>query len=100
MMSENRERAGGMKDELVGNIKQGVGNLTGNEQMQAEGQAHETQGEARQEAAKTVGTARGMGEEAKGNVKQTTGDLLGNEQMQAEGNVDELKGETRQTFNQ
>ncbi len=99
-MGENRERAGGMTDQLAGNVKQGVGSLTGNEQMEAEGRAQELQGESRQEAAKTAGTARGMGEEAKGNIKQGAGDLLGNEQMQAEGRVEELKGKARQKLNQ
>ncbi len=99
-MGENRERAGGMADQFAGKVKQGVGSLTGNEQVEAEGRAQELRGESRQETAETVGTARGMGEEAKGNIKQGAGNLLDNEQMQAEGQVEELKGKARQTFNQ
>lgn len=99
-MNENNERAKGKMDEIAGNVKQGIGNLTGNERMEAEGRAQELGGESRQDAAKTVGTAKGMAEEAKGNLKQGLGDLLDNEQMQAEGRADELKGEGRQRFNQ
>ena len=99
-MDENKERAKGNLDEVVGNVKQGLGNLTGNERLEAEGRAQELGGESRQDAAKTVGTVKGMAEEAKGNLKQGLGDLLDNEQMQAEGKADELKGEGRQRFNQ
>lgn len=99
-MDENKERAKGKLDEVVGNVKQGLGNLTGNERMEAEGRAQELGGESRQDAAKTVGTAKGMAEEAKGNLKQGVGNLFDNEQLQAEGKADELKGEGRQRFNQ
>lgn len=99
-MDENKERAKGKLDEVVGNVKQGLGNLTGNERLEAEGRAQELGGESRQDFAKGVGTAKGMAEEAKGNVKQGLGDLFDNEQMQAEGKADELKGEGRQRFNQ
>lgn len=99
-MDENKERAKGKLDEVVGNVKQGLGNLTGNERLEAEGRAQELGGESRQDFAKGVGTAKGMAEEAKGNLKQGLGDLFDNEQMQAEGKADELKGEGRQRFNQ
>lgn len=99
-MDENKERAKGKLDEVVGNVKQGLGNLTGNERLEAEGRAQELGGESRQDVAKTVGTAKGVAEEAKGNVKQGLGNLFDNEQMQAEGKADELKGEGRQRFNQ
>ncbi|MBV9788422.1 MAG: CsbD family protein [Chloroflexi bacterium] len=99
-MDENKERAKGKLDEVVGNVKQGLGNLTGNERLEAEGRAQELGGESRQDAAKTVGTVKGMAEEAKGNLKQGVGELFDNEQMQAEGKAEELKGEGRQRFNQ
>jgi uncharacterized protein YjbJ (UPF0337 family) len=98
-MDENKERAKGKMDEVVGNIKQGVGNAFGNDRMEAEGRAQELGGESRQDFAKGVGTAKGMGEEALGNVKQGLGNLTDNERLQAEGTADELKGEGRQRFN-
>lgn len=99
-MSENKERAKGMIDEAVGNVKQGIGNLTGNERLEAEGRAQELGGEARQETAKGVGRLKGAAEEVGGNIKKAAGDLLDNEQMQAEGEAKRLKGQARQDLNQ
>lgn len=99
-MNENKERAKGKLDEVAGNIKQGVGNLTGNEHMEAEGRAQELGGESRQDFAKGVGTVKGMAQEAKGNLKQAFGDATDNERLEAEGRADELSGESKQRFNQ
>ncbi len=93
------DRIEGALEEAGGNIKQGVGNLIGNEQMQAEGKATELKGEARQEAAKASERAEGALEEAGGNIKQGVGNLIGNEQMEAEGKATEIKGEVRQKAN-
>jgi uncharacterized protein YjbJ (UPF0337 family) len=98
-MNENNERAKGKLDEVVGNVKQGLGNMTGNERMEAEGRAQELGGESRQDAAKTVGTVKGMAEELKGNVKQGLGNMTDDERLQAEGRADELGGEAKQRFN-
>lgn len=99
-MDENRERLKGKADEVIGNIKEGVGDLFGNERLEAEGRAQELDGEARQDAAKTVGEAKGALQEAEGNIKQGWGELTDNERLQAEGKVDELEGEARQRANQ
>lgn len=99
-MDENKERAKGKLDEVVGSVKGKVGDWTDNEQLQAEGKAQELKGEGQQEAAKALGRVKGAGEELKGNLKQGLGNLVDNEQLQAEGKVDELKGETRQDVNQ
>lgn len=99
-MSENKERAKGLGDQIAGQARQAMGNLTGNEEQVAQGRAQEAQGETRQEVAKGVGQAKGTFEEAKGNVKQGVGGLTNNDSMQAEGKWDETKGETRRTFNQ
>ncbi len=98
-MSNTGDRIKGAAEEALGNVKQGVGNVTGNEQMQAEGKATELKGEARQEGAKAAERAEGLGEEVGGNIKQGVGKLIGNEQMQAEGTATELKGEARQKAN-
>ncbi len=99
-MAENQERGKGKLEEIGGQIKKGVGNMTGNEQMEAEGRAQELKGEGRQETAKAVGSGKGMVDQAKGNLKQGVGNLTGNEQMQAEGKVDEMKGDARRTVNE
>ncbi len=98
-MDENKERGKGKLEEIGGSVKKNLGNLTGNERMEAEGKADQMQGQGRQEVAKGVGQAKGALEELKGNVKQGLGNLTGNEQTQAEGKADELKGEARKKFN-
>ena len=99
-MDENKERSKGKVDEMVGNVKQGFGNLTGNERLEAEGRAQELGGESRQDVAKGVGTAKGMAEGVKGSLKEGLGNLTGNERLQAEGEADQLMGEGRKRLNQ
>ena len=72
-------------DELKGNVKEGVGKLTGNERLEAEGDAEADAAQARRE---TKGAMRQAG----GKVKETMGDLTGNERLEAEGEADQLRG--------
>ena len=46
--SSTRDRAEGMFDQGKGKVKQGVGDLTGNEQMKGEGQIDELKGKGEQ----------------------------------------------------
>jgi uncharacterized protein YjbJ (UPF0337 family) len=62
-MSNIDDKARGAGNNAVGNVKQVVGNATGNEQLQAEGAAQETKGEA---------------QTALGNAKEAVGDALHN----------------------
>ncbi len=57
-MSSAGDKLKGLGNEAVGNVKQGIGSLTGNDRLQAEGKAQELKGEAQ----------RGVGE-AKDTVK-------------------------------
>jgi uncharacterized protein YjbJ (UPF0337 family) len=59
--SSTRDRAEGMFDQGKGNVKQGVGDLTGNEKMKGEGQIDEL---------------KGKGEQAWGDIKDAAGDLM------------------------
>ena len=61
--SSTRDRTEGMFDEGKGKVKQGVGDLTDNEQMQGEGQIDEL---------------KGKGEQAWGDLKDAAGDLKDN----------------------
>ncbi|MDB5998280.1 MAG: hypothetical protein JWP42_5416 [Pseudomonas sp.] len=51
-MSSTGDKAKGMANEAVGNIKQGVGKATGNDKMRAEGVVQEKKGEAQQAVGK------------------------------------------------
>ena len=59
--SSTRDRAEGMFDEGKGNLKQGVGDLTGNDRMKGEGMLDEM---------------KGKGEVLLGDLKDAAGDLM------------------------
>jgi uncharacterized protein YjbJ (UPF0337 family) len=99
-MGNAANRGEGIAEQVGGKIKQGVGKVIGNEQMEAEGKAKELKGEAREEAAKGAERTKGKVEEVKGAVKNRVGAVIDNEQMQAEGKAEELKGEARQKANE
>lgn len=53
-MGSTVDKASGLTNEAVGNIKQGVGKVLGDEKLKAEGAAQEAKGEAQ----KAVGDAK------------------------------------------
>jgi uncharacterized protein YjbJ (UPF0337 family) len=73
-------------DELKGDVKKGLGGLTGNKRLQAEG---EVQAEGARAKRKTKGAVR----ELRGAVKEGVGELTGDEATQAEGTADKLRGQ-------
>jgi uncharacterized protein YjbJ (UPF0337 family) len=74
--------------EIKGNIKQGVGKVTGDEKMEAEGRAeHDTAHAARE--------AKGMGNQVKGRIEEGVGRVTGDEATEARGVADRLKGDTQ-----
>ncbi len=99
-MGNAANRSEGVAEQIGGKIKQGVGKVIGNEQMEAEGRAKELKGEAREETAKAGERTKGAVEEVTGAIKNRVGAVIDNEQMQAEGKARELKGEARQKANQ
>jgi uncharacterized protein YjbJ (UPF0337 family) len=80
----------GAKDEVLGGIKQGLGKLTGDKALEAEGAVQKTGGRA---ARKTSGAAHDL----RGNVKRTAGDLLDSPTLQAEGEADKVRGKVERT---
>jgi uncharacterized protein YjbJ (UPF0337 family) len=53
-MSSTTDKIKGLTNEAAGNVKQGIGNVTGNDKLVAEGKAQELKGEAQ----KTVGDVK------------------------------------------
>ncbi|MCU1722495.1 MAG: CsbD family protein [Pseudomonas sp.] len=51
-MSGTKDKVKGVANEAVGNIKQGVGKVTDNDKLRAEGKAQELKGEAQQAVGK------------------------------------------------
>lgn len=72
-------------DELKGNVKEGLGKVTGNERLEAEGDAEADTAKARRE---TKGAMRQAG----GKVKEAVGNLTDDERLEAEGKADQLRG--------
>ncbi len=65
-MSSTTDKLKGLANEAVGNVKQGIGKVTGDDRLMAEGKAQELKGEAQ----RTVG-------EVKDGVKNAADSLLG-----------------------
>lgn len=65
-MSSTTDKLKGLANEAVGNVKQGIGQATGNDRLVAEGKAQELKGEAQ----RTVG-------EVKDGVKNAADTLTG-----------------------
>ena len=98
-MGNGTKRVKGKVEEIKGTLKESVGDLIGNEQMQAEGHAEKVAGQARQDVAKAEERVKGMGEQLVGTAKGAVGKLLGNEQMRVEGKAKELTGKGRRKAN-
>lgn len=111
-MSEGniKEEAGGLKDRIVGNIKDAAGAVSGDRSLEKEGEAQAAYGNARQENNDVVGDGRGghgtVSEEAGavkdrvvGNVKDAVGYVTGDEKLQEEGKAQSEYGKARQEKN-
>ena len=75
----------GTKDELMGGAKQGLGKLTGDDALEAEGKVQKSGGRA---ARKTTGAAH----EIKGKAKKAAGKLLDSPTLKAEGEANKVRG--------
>ena len=77
-------------DETKGNVKEGLGKLTGNRRVKAEGKSQAGSARAKRET-------KGALQEAGGSVKEGVGKLTGNERLEAEGKAQRLGGRSKQT---
>ncbi len=65
-MGSTTDKISGLANEAAGNVKQGLGKLTGDEKLKAEGKAQEVKGEGQQ----VVGDAKGAVKDAADTVKR------------------------------
>jgi len=75
----------GRKDEFVGGVKEGLGKLTGDDGLEAEGSAQKNVG-------KTERKAGGALHEAEGSIKKGVGKVMGSPTLEAEGEADKVGG--------
>ena len=76
-------------DEAVGNTKKVVGDLTGNESM-------ERQGQSEADRAKFEREAEGAVDKTIGKAQETWGDITGDESTEAEGKARQMEGGVKQ----
>jgi uncharacterized protein YjbJ (UPF0337 family) len=75
-------------DELQGRAKQGVGTLTGDEDMEREGKAEADWAKAKRET-------EGAFDQGVGRAQEVTGDILDDEDMEARGKARQLEGDVK-----
>jgi uncharacterized protein YjbJ (UPF0337 family) len=94
-MSNGTEHAKAKAEELSGAIKEGVGDLIGNQPLQDAGATEKHVGQARQEALRAEERVKGMVEEIEGKAEAAVGSLVGNTKMRIEGAAKAKKGRGR-----
>lgn len=77
-------------DELKGQIKQGIGSLTGNKTMKREGEAEATRAKVEREV-------EGAVDQAVGKAQQTLGSVTDDAETEAEGKVREAEGDVKRS---
>ena len=105
-MSDNRVEGAGHK--LSGSIKEGVGKLTGDAKLQAEGVAEKAGGSVQNAAGKAQDAVNGeprvfadhdrvegSGRQLGGQIKEGVGHLTGDEKLKAEGKGDQFAGKVQ-----
>jgi uncharacterized protein YjbJ (UPF0337 family) len=75
-------------EEAKGNVKQGVGRVAGDADLEAEGKAQK-------DSAKATREVKGAANQVKGSIQEGLGKLTGDEETQARGEADRLKGDAQ-----
>ena len=71
-MGSTADKASGLANEAIGNLKQGIGKVVGSDQLQAEGLAQEAKGEAQ----KATGDAKAAVKDGADKVANTINKAL------------------------
>ncbi len=98
-MAKN-SRARGRAKALAGTVKQGIGKLIGDTQMETVGAVEILQGEADEASVKASERTLGAGQELSGAIKQSIGDLIGDPELSIEGQAEAIQGKKRNKANQ
>ncbi len=77
-------------DELQGQIKKGVGSLTGNEEMERDGAAQTEEARLKREAEGTL-------DQAAGTVEEKVGDVTGDTETELKGKARQVEGDIERT---
>ena len=77
-------------DELQGQIKQGLGELTGNEELERDGAAQAEQARLERETAGAI-------DQAAGTVEETVGEVTGDTETELKGKARQVEGDIERT---
>lgn len=86
-------------EDAKGKIKEAAGRTTGNDRMEAEGQADQGEAHAKHAADKAKDSVKNVGQEAKGKVREVTGAVTDDEGAEAKGKVEQLSARAKQHLN-
>ena len=108
-MSDNRVEGAGHK--IMGSIKEGIGKLTGDAKLEAEGMAEKTGGSVQNAAGKVQDhvsgepqagldhdRVEGAGKKLSGSIKEGLGHLTGDAKLRAEGQGEKTEGGVQNAF--
>ncbi|RCH90912.1 hypothetical protein CU097_011383 [Rhizopus azygosporus] len=87
------------QNQFMGNVKEGAGNMMGNERMQSEGQTQQGAGNVQETAANVTGYVKGAMDQAAGAMKGAFNSLTGNTTGEAGNKVQQKKGEAQKDWN-
>jgi uncharacterized protein YjbJ (UPF0337 family) len=87
------------KDQFVGNVKDTVGDVTGNESLQARGKTQNASGHTEETASNIQGYVQGAIDQVTGTVKGAVNALTGNSSEEASAKVQKNKGEAQKEWN-
>ena len=99
-MSNGIKRSKGAVKEMAGTVEKKVGQVIGNERLEAKGRVRELEGRGEQAAAKAHERVKGKVEEIVGKVQKNVGDVRDDDETTAKGKLREVKGQIRQKANQ
>lgn len=86
-------------EDAKGKIKEAAGRTTGNDRMEAEGQADQGEAHAKHAADKAKDSVKNAGQEAKGKVREVAGAVTDDEGAEAKGKVEQLSARAKQHLN-
>eukprot|EP01089_Gocevia_fonbrunei_P020095 TRINITY_DN7356_c0_g1_i1.p2 TRINITY_DN7356_c0_g1~~TRINITY_DN7356_c0_g1_i1.p2 ORF type:complete len:111 (+),score=43.04 TRINITY_DN7356_c0_g1_i1:46-333(+) len=93
-------KASGYTDQAIGAVKENVGYVLGNEQMEAEGKLQRVKGNAEVEGVKAENRVEGTVDQVTGAMKEAAGKVTGNKETEFKGKLEKEQGKAKKAANQ
>ncbi|KAI9266066.1 hypothetical protein BY458DRAFT_437660 [Sporodiniella umbellata] len=95
----NPSKTDGKTDQAIGSAKQAVGNVFGNEELEAKGNAQHSSGKIEETAANVQGYVQGLTDQVSGAIKGAYNSLTGHSGHEAANKAEEKAGEAQKKWN-